>query len=573
MQIAQQGQPEAFPITREKLTGLDPSLIWLGASLVFFCIIIAIGRSESGSNKKNIIGAARWAGAKDKQTARRTAHKQLKNRKHDEVSFWINCPEKIEGANISGDKDTIYLTDANRNISIVGGTGAGKTFSAIRPILRSAVSQGLPIVLLDTDYPGLTKTIAALAESVGYDVQIFAPGYPESRVCNVLDFIKSHMDSTGGSQIAKTLNKNFAIGNSKNEDVFFQVAGELATTASLLLTKALENKDILTAYVILKDEDMIDRVRGVGNIDPYLDLAFGQLMSTAKSEKTVDSIRGTAALLFGQLMRPDILPSIIGETTMSLDITGKKLLVFGVNQDIRLVVSPLIASIIHALITRNVKQGRQEPLFLSLDEMPSMYFPEIAEWLAEKRKYGLCTLLGYQSIAQLKKTYGPDLADVIFTNTSTKFFFNPQSIESARIFSETLGDQDVVYKTKSRTIGRSSSSSFSEQRTKHRLLAPEEFMNFDAGSCVLISPGYGHGKKRFVPIKLEPIEITSKEIDIENASKAAWDGFLDRAIKKGVGDRFIQKEEITKREKDFRSRLPAIKAESANSISSILEGI
>ncbi|MEO1349082.1 MAG: type IV secretory system conjugative DNA transfer family protein [Cyanobacteria bacterium J06635_15] len=535
----------------------SPAMILLGVAFVGFFAAVAIAQSMSGgTGKKNIIGAARWAMPKDKNMARRTGLNQIKNQKHDEVTLWINAPNKIDGEKINGDARTIYLPDMARGTAVIGGSGSGKSFSVIRPTLRAAIAQGLPSILLDTDYPGLTKTIAPLAESVGYDVHIFAPGYPESRVCNVLDFVKDCRDGTGASQIAKTLNKNFAMGNSKNEDLFFKVSGELATEAALLLAKALKHKDILTAFTILKDEDMIDRVRGVGQIDPWLELAFGQLMSTAKSEKTVDSIRGTAALLFGQLMRPDILPALIGETTMPLEVTGKNLLIFGVKQDIRLVVSPLIASIIHAIVTSNVKPGRQEPLFLSLDEMPSMYFPEISEWLAEKRKYGLCTLLGYQSLGQLKKTYGPELADVIYTNTATKFFFNPQSIESAKIFSETLGENDIVYKTKSRTYGKS--RTLNEHRTKKRLFSPEEFMSLDAGSCVLISPGYGTRNQRFVPVKLDPIKITKKELDIESASKGLWNEFLTRAIRKGVSDKRIATDEIDRRSEDFKSRLPIV---------------
>ncbi|WP_198011497.1 type IV secretory system conjugative DNA transfer family protein [Synechococcus sp. PCC 7335] len=478
------------------------------------------------------------------------------------MTLWINSPKISEESKITADKNTVWLPDAARGTSIIGGAGSGKSFTVTIPTLRSAIAQGLSTMLLDTDYPGLTKTIAPLAEDLGYEVSIFAPGYKESAVCNVVDLIYNCRDATGASQVAKTLVKNFqmAATDASSTDAFFGPAGELATEAALLLAKALKYPDILTAYTILKDEDMISRVRGVSKIDPWLDLAFGQLLSTAKSERTVDSIRGTAALLFGQLMRPDILPSLVGKTTIPLDITGRKLIIFGVKQNIRLVVSPLIASVINALVSRNVLHGRKEPLFLSLDEMPSMYFPEIAEWLSEKRKYGLCTQIGYQSLGQLRKTYGKDQADVIYTNTATKFFFNPQSLESAKTFSETLGEQDVVYKTKNRTYGRPRTRT--EHRTKKRLMTPDEFMNQAEGCCVLLSPGYGTKTERFIPVRFQPLKIADSELEIQKMVEESWETFLSEKERTGIGNKQVAPDEISKRIDDFQNRLPIIKSKT-----------
>ncbi|MGB3766579.1 MAG: TraM recognition domain-containing protein [Phormidesmis sp.] len=569
-----QTQPPSTNKSDGTIYGFTPAMLWLlGGFLIFIVFALVADHLSFGSKGKNVLSTGRWATKKDKRFAYSRAREQIRSDRHDEIALWINQPTFEENGKIKNDGKTIYLPDMARGTSVIGGSGSGKSFSVIKPTLRAAIAQGLPTVLLDTDYPGLTKTIAPLAEAAGYEVSIFAPGYPESCVCNILDFLKDRRDATGASQVGKTLNKNFQSGDSKNKDLFFETAGELAIEATLLLAKALKYSDILTAFTILKDEDMLARVRGVDKIDPWLTLAFGQLLSTAKSEKTIDSIRGTAAILFGQLMRPDILPALVGQTTIPLDITGKKLLIFGVKQDIRLAVSPLIASIIHALVSRNVLQGREEPLFLSLDEMPSMYFPEIAEWLSEKRKYGLCTQIGYQSIGQLKKTYGPELADVIYTNTATKFFFNPQSIESARTFSETLGDVDVVYKTRNRTYGKNRSRTRNESRTKKRLMSPDEFLNQSEGCCVLLSPGYGNKIERFIPVKFSPLTISKDELEIQSIVEDGWNEFLANKIRTGVGDKRINPDEITKREKDFHSRLPIVKKGEQPALHTILDSI
>lgn len=545
---------ESSPLTPRPPSGftMGPAEWSLVGLIVLLCILLGVAQVLNPTGKKNILGSARWATQRDRNAARKRAIKQLKASKHTQVSLWINTPEGFEKRVPYGDAETVYLPDMNRGTSVIGGSGSGKSYTAMRPLMRSALLHEMPMMILDTDYPGLAKTVAPLADSLGYEVGVFAPGFPESQTCNIFDLIKSCRDGTGASQLAATFNKNFSLGQKDKSDPFFESAGELLTEATLLLTKALPYQDILMAYTILSDGDMVARVKGVDKIDEWLTLSYGQLMSTEKSERTVDGIKGTAAILFGKLMRPDILPALIGRTTIPLKLTGKKLLIFGVKQDIRSVVSPLIASVINALVSSNIMHGRREPLFLSLDEMPSMYFSEIASWLAEFRKYGLCACLGYQSLTQLKKTYGPDGADIIYTNTANKLFFNPQSPETAELFSKTLGEQDVVYRTRSR--GKSSSTT--EHRSKRRLLTADEFMQFAEGTCVLLSPGYGVGRKRFVPVYLDPLKISDREKKIEAWCEERWPETLQKLLSKGVRDTRVTPEEIALRRKEFHARLP-----------------
>jgi type IV secretory pathway TraG/TraD family ATPase VirD4 len=70
----------------------------------------------------------------------------------------------------------------------MGGPGSGKTFSVIDQALLSAIDQGFPVLLYDFKYPTQSKRIAGYAKSKGYKVNIFAPGYRESEICNPIDF-------------------------------------------------------------------------------------------------------------------------------------------------------------------------------------------------------------------------------------------------------------------------------------------------------------------------------------------------------------------------------------------------
>jgi hypothetical protein len=63
---------------------------------------------------------------------------------------------------------------------------------------------------------------------------------------------------------------------------------------------------------------------------------------------------------------------------------------------------------------------------------------------------------------------------------NTKFIFNPGEYESAKYFSDYLGDEEVHYRQKSQLSSRGSTSSSDQDKTK-KLFSPEEMLKLPAG--------------------------------------------------------------------------------------------
>jgi type IV secretory pathway TraG/TraD family ATPase VirD4 len=114
--------------------------------------------------------------------------------------------------------------------------------------------------------------------------------------------------------------------------------------------------------------------------------------------------------LWGRLSPPQ------GQTTLPLDLDGKQLIVFGLDRNNRDIVAPLLAAILHMIVSRNVSRTtpRKDPLVTVLDELPTLYLPALVNWLNENREDGFCGILGYQNLAQLEQFYGKELARAIF---------------------------------------------------------------------------------------------------------------------------------------------------------------
>jgi type IV secretory pathway TraG/TraD family ATPase VirD4 len=402
---------------------------------------------------------------------------------------------------------TIFIPDGQRGTAVCGAPGSGKTFSVIDPMIRSVIDQGFPICLYDFKFPGGQAEIhAAYARNKGYDVRIFAPGFEGTESCNLLDFLKSPDDSETAGQIAKVLNSNFSLNGGKGgEDPFFKLSGDQLIKAVLQLAKLSKYPDFLTCQKILALDsvDLIDRVKAA-DISPWVKTSWDQFMSMRESEKTAASVAAIASLMFTNFVSPDILPCLCGESTIPLDLEGKQMIIFGMDQNRRDIIGPILATVLHMIVTRNVSKKRIDPLAVFLDELPTLSLPSLVNWLNESRSAGFCGVLGYQNMTQLEKAYGKENSRAILSGCNTKFIFNPGEYESAKYFSDYLGDEEVHYKQKSRSNSKDGgSSSVSDQDKTKKMFSPEEFLKLPAGDCIFINPAYANKKEASIPVKLK----------------------------------------------------------------------
>ena len=516
----------------------ENGLLLLG-SLIILGVIYFLGNIKS---KKGKLAKGRWGKNRELNTAKKQAFKQIEAKKHNEVAVYIGRPSKGIFA-----PSPIFLPDAQRGIAVIGGPGSGKTRSLIDQALLSVLDQGFPLLVWDFKYPTQSKRLAGYAASLGYDVRIFAPGYPESEICNLLDFLNNESDALMARQFAEVMNRNFKKSNQSVDDAFFSVAGDQLTEAVLMLAKGTEYPDLMMCQALLSMTNLPQRILAKkAEINPWVYTSFGQLISVAQSEKTVASIIATANANFTMFMKADILSAFCGKTTIPLNLEGKKLLILGLDREKRDVLSPLMATILHLIVNRNVVKQRQEPLVLSLDELPTLYLPALVHWLNENREDGLATILGFQNIVQLEKNYGKELSRAILGACATKVIFNPQDGESARLFSEYLGDEEVHFqqKSKGRSGGKASSNISEQERTK-KLFEASEILKMPRGKCILISPGFQSKGEAYVPL-VRKIRFSPCYLGAISKSEAIWLKIRPKLIQRS-GQNKVTREALKKR--------------------------
>ncbi|MEM9803950.1 MAG: type IV secretion system DNA-binding domain-containing protein [Cyanobacteria bacterium P01_D01_bin.56] len=445
---------------------------------------------------------ARLADGQVLQRARNIALGQMRLPKLDSTALTIGRPRSAQ------DKGFFPVPDTQQSVMVLGAPGVGKTVSVLLPLALSAVEQGFSMVLFDAKYDILTARLIPIALELGYDVHYFSPGFPESGCLNPLDFIKTPEDLTSSREIAKGLHANsMQLGHQghSRSDPFFDEAAITALSAGMAMAKATEYPDLLTAHAFLSLPNLPQRLALAQDLNPWLKVAFAQLISLKDSERTIGSILGTAIGTLNNIMVPEVADVFCGPSTIPLRLEGKQLLVLGLDRRRRKTMAPLLGAVMQILILENTTFRRKEPLCLAFDELPLVTLLDLGQWLNLHREDGLIWLLGQQHLAQSEAVYGRHLTENILAACGSKFWFNPQHPRTAKELSQQLGQFERRSYQKSRgwNSGRYGSTSRSRsEQWQWRPLVPEHIiLGFRRGECLVQNPQFADQKQGYLPFR------------------------------------------------------------------------
>jgi len=540
MQTSQPNSPSASPGVLDSFLA-DPWMMGLGAVSIGLIVWSSLFKPQ---NQKRNLASGQFAKPAHVLNAKKKAMEQIKGRKKNSVGIYLGRPQ---------DRAPLFLPNMQQGTAVIGGPGSGKSDSYLLPAILSWIEQGFPAIVYDFKYPTMSSRFAAYAQERGYEVTVFAPGCPESAICNPLDFIADQEDGLRAGQFAQTLNRNFSRSQGGGGDKFFETAGDSLVQAVLLLAKTLpeEMQDVVSCQAILGLDKFAERlIANRESINPWVYTNFTQLLSVKDSEKTIAGILATALNSFQIFMKSQLVPSLLGKSTIPMKLTGKKLLIIGLDRSNRDVLTPLIATILDMLVGGNVSFSRPDPLGVFLDEVPTIFLPRLEQWLNENREDGLCTFLGFQAFAQMQKAYNREGLSSILTGCATKVFFNPQEEEAAKSVSNYLGEFELNYNKISRTQGEKASSTINQEERTRALIQPAELLRYPIGQAIVINPGICEMqgtqiKQAYIP-KIHKFELTAHYSALKGRNEESWDLFRS-SLAAEAGLRYEKLAEIDQR--------------------------
>jgi len=185
-----------------------------------------------------------------------------------------------------------------------------------------------------------------------------------------------------------------------------------------------------------------------------------------------------------------------------------------------------------ALLSRKTDLKRR--VWFVLDELPSLgKMDSVKTLLAEGREYGACGVLGAQSIAQIRDTFGKDGAEIISGLCNTKVIFRATDPDTAEWNSRLLGEEDVEEARENMTYGVAESRdslSLNEDRKLRKIVLPTELIQLRKLCAYVRLPGaYPVAKTDLIIKERAAIAEPFLQIDIEETTWHFFENLQEEA--------------------------------------------
>jgi type IV secretion system protein VirD4 len=456
--IAVQPQPQkTYGIEAAFGRLLTPENIVPCIVLAFLFLILQVAKSNQ------VLANSRFANFGEKRLGKLKGVRDIKAKKINKIGIELCSAFRI------------VLSNVCPGVAAVGASGYGKTESVCSPIIDSLIAQEKTIVVYDKK-GDLRKRHAAHAIRCGYKVYSF----PEQSI-NLLGFMDGPEDSQGAGEIVEGIHSNLGEKGART-DGFFGPQGKSTLRTGCMLSKESPYPDLLMTFAFLSLSNFaarLDAAQQQHRLGTGAGMSSMGLKSVAHAKQTSAGIIGSAVLHLQDLLSAQSIPSLLS-TEIPLDLDGKIIIFFVVDERRESSSIPIITSIIEMLVKRNVN-GMTERLTtfcLILDEFASATWPSIQQWASGFRSYGFFLFLGYQTDSQVNMRYTNDEAISILSNLSTKFYFKPNDINTSEKISRLCGKTEVRYYEDKRRV-----------RSVVDLIPAATIELFTPGDCLLLSPG------------------------------------------------------------------------------------
>ncbi len=218
-----------------------------------------------------------------------------------------------------------------------------------------------------------------------------------------------------------------------------------------------------------------------GDIEALVAGHPAQTLFDVGANKMLSSVRG---IIGSYLPSYRYLPPDAGASAFSIRrwvAEGSGWLWMPVRDDMMDTVRPLIAAWIGEAVSAALSQAPdpQRRLWLVLDELAALgRVQSLSSALTKGRKFGLCTVAGLQTVAQLKESYGPFGSQVLLSCFSSQLLLRAPDPETARWCSDSIGQRHIIRKVSSESQNAGGGAkSESDQHAIEAAVLPSEMQN------------------------------------------------------------------------------------------------
>ena len=344
---------------------------------------------------------------------------------------------------------TIDIDNPNRGILIIGGAGSGKTESFAKPILKECALNAYTGICFDFKFPVLTNEVESLYNKYRPQIKhyILNPSHPKiSHRVNPLN-PKYIPYSAYAREYAQTLVNNLMKESVKKVDFWTRSSIDLLTACIWFLKeehpKICDLPHVLS-LILNNHKDLVELLstnRESGNMIYSL--------KTAIETDASEQIAGVVSTLQGAISQINNAEFMycFGADDFDLNLNSKDtpgILSIASNPLLSATLSPLCGLVI-SVATKMMNQPDRLNSVVLLDELPTIYIPNLEQIPNTGRSNGIASIFMIQDLSQLVDNYGKEKADVLFASCNNHFYGRVASSHTADVLTKQFGKEDRYF--------------------------------------------------------------------------------------------------------------------------------
>mgnify|MGYP003428969383 CR=1 FL=1 len=478
---------QAFPLSWHVVDLLVPAFI------AGFFIFVLIDKKNNKKNYRKGIehGSAEWGHLTKDLNGMYDPEKQYNN-----ILFSQHTQLRLNDENIAFD------LRRNKNTSVIGGSGSGKTRFFVKPNLLQMNAS-----FVVTDPKGtIVNELGMALKSIGkYKIKILnTVNFNKSMHYNPLAYVQNEEDIL---KLVETIIANTNGNNNQQEDFWVKAEKLLYQSyLSLILTKfPKDEKHLGTLMDLISYSTVKENEENYKNAVDYLfdELEKEDSESFAVKQykayklaagKTAKSILISCATRLAPLNIPAVR-NLLKEDELNLHTlgnSGRKTALFIIVPDtdatFNFIVSIMYTQLFNLLCTvadEQYKGSLPTHVRFLLDEFANIgLIPNFHKLIATIRSRNMSATILLQTASQLKAIY-KDNADTILGNCDTSVFLGGKEKATIKALSEELGKQTINDYNESRTRSNTDSYGQTHSKLSRLLMTEDELQTMPRDTCIV----------------------------------------------------------------------------------------
>lgn len=455
--------------------------------IIYIFSILLYESTRKNYRRREENGSAKWGNAKEL------------NKKYKQPNNYNKILTKNVSVGLNGKKHR-----RNVNVLVIGGSGAGKTFSYCKPNVMQCTSS---YVILDPKGE-IVRDTGYLLENSGYEVRVLDLINMEKSHCyNPFVYIKTDNDV---QKLVTNLFKSTTPKGSSTNDPFWDTAASMLLLALIFYLKyeaPEEEQNFVMVMELLRAGDVKE------DDDDYvspLDMLFNRLETRNQehialkyyrayhsgSAKTLKSIQVTLAARL-EKFNLESMAQLTQTDELDLPSLGeKKVALFAIIPDndtsFNFLVSVLYTQLFQQLFyLADYKYGGSLPVHVHfvMDEFANVSLPDdFDKILSVMRSREVSVSIILQNLAQLKALFEKQWESIV-GNCDEFLYLGGNEQSTHKYVSELLGKETIDTNTYGRSYGSHGSYSTNDQIAGRELLTPDEVRMLDNNYALLFIRG------------------------------------------------------------------------------------